>query len=138
MVSRRTLLLVLLAAAAALGWNKISAQEVATLNVPGSGMEDYYDQVWVVDARPYVWIRAESPDTTWLDPLRQNPDIYLWRNGERAAYHATIWQEKDVAHVDKLFRRKYGVMEQLRALVRTQPTVPIRLEPIGRYGTAAE
>jgi hypothetical protein len=131
MVTRKRLLLALCAALAMLGWNTISAQEKAMLHVPGA-RDDYYARLWVVDAKPYVWIRAETPTRSWLEPLRENPDVYLWRGDERKPYHAVIWehQASDAnAYVDALFREKYGYVDLARSLLRRTPTVPIRLEP---------
>lgn len=131
MFTRRMLLLALIAALAALTWNTISAQEVATLQV-ADARDDYYARLWVVDAKPYVWIRAETPTRRWLEPLRANPNVYLWRGNERKRYRAVLWENQATdahAYVDALFREKYGYVDLFRSLLRTAPTVPIRLEP---------
>ena len=131
MFTRKIFLWALITALAALAWNTISAQEMATLEF-SDPLDDYYEQLWVVDAKPYVWIRAEAPTRSWLEPLRQNPNVYLWRNGVRHPYRAVVWDDQATdahAYVDALFREKYGYMDVFRSFLRSAPTVPIRLEP---------
>jgi hypothetical protein len=131
MITRKTLLLAFCVALGALAWNTIAAQESVTLQV-SSAREDHYAELWVVEAKPYLWLRAETPTRRWLEPLRENPDVMLWRGGQRLFFRAVIWEDKASdahAFVDGLFREKYGWVDQLRALGRTAPTVLIRLEP---------
>lgn len=130
MVTRRNLLLAAALVAAALAWNAVSALEVATLAVPGL-RDDHYARVWVVDASPYVWIRAETPRRRWLEPLRASPNVFLWRGDRRGAYQARIWEKADAHdYVDGLFRAKYGLADRLRRFGRRSPTILIRLEPL--------
>jgi len=131
MFSRKTLLFALCAALGMFGWNMISAQETVMLQIP-TEHEDYYTTLWVVEAKPYLWIRAETPTRSWLEPLRDNPDVYVWRGDERHHYHAVVWENRGSeghAYVDALFREKYGWVDWARSLLRTTPTTLIRLEP---------
>lgn len=131
MFSRTTLFIALCIGLAALGWNTISAQEKVMLHINGE-RDDHYARVWVVEAKPYLWIRAESPTRSWLEPLRENPNVFLFRGDERIPFHAVIWEDQATdahAYVDALFREKYGWVDQLRSLMRRTPTIPIRLEP---------
>lgn len=92
--------------------------------------EEYYARVWVVDAKPFVWIRAETPTRNWLEPLRENPSVQLWRGEHRLAYQASIREDAESrAYVDQLFRAKYGSVDWLRSYLRRDATTPIRLEP---------
>ena len=131
MLSRKTLLFAFCAAFAMMGWNTISAQETVMLHIPAEH-EDYYATLWVVDAKPYLWIRAETPTRSWLEPLRENPEVYLWRGEVRHRYHAVIWENRGgdaPSYVNALFREKYGWVDYARSLMRTTPTTLIRLEP---------
>jgi hypothetical protein len=131
MITRKTLLLALLAAVGMLAWNAISAQETVMLQVSGT-RDDYYARLWVVEAKPYFWIRAETPRRRWLEQLRDHPNVFLWRGDQRQGFHAVIWEDRTGdahAYVDALFRQKYGLVDQARALLRNEPTVLIRLEP---------
>jgi hypothetical protein len=130
MITRKTLVWALCIALAALAWNTVSAHEVVTLHILGPGASHHYARVWVVDAKPYVWIRAETPERNWLEPLRASPDIYLWRGEQRYAYRAAIRDDlASVDFVDELFRAKYGLMDRLREPFRAKPIIPIQLEP---------
>ena len=131
MITRKTLLLALCVALGALAWNAISAQETAMLQVTGA-RDDFYARVWVVEDKPYLWIRAEAPTRRWLEPLREHPDVHLWRGGTRLAFRAVVWEGRATdarAYVDGLFRAKYGWVDRARALLSRTPTTPIRLEP---------
>jgi hypothetical protein len=131
MLSRKTLLFALCVGFGMFAWNTISAQEKVMLQVSGE-RDDYYARLWVVEAKPYLWIRAETPTRRWLEPLRAHPNVYLWRGEQRLPFHAVIWEDRSSdahAYVDRLFRQKYGFVDQARALLRSTPTILIRLEP---------
>jgi hypothetical protein len=132
MLSRKVLFFALCTALGMFGWNTISAQETVMLHIPAEH-EDYYATLWVVEAKPYLWIRAETPTRSWLEPLRENPNVYLWRGEVRRRYHAVIWENRGGdahAYVSALFREKYGWFDYARSLLRTTPTTLIRLEPL--------
>lgn len=129
MLSRKMLLWALCIALVAFAWNAVSVQERAMLRV-STAREEYYSRIWVVDAKPFVWIRAESPKRSWLEPLRENPTVQLTRGELRLTYRARIWDDVESrAYVDALFRAKYGKVDWLRSLLRRDATIPIRLEP---------
>jgi hypothetical protein len=130
MFTRKTLFLALCAALLALAWNTVSTQEKVMLHVSGT-RDDYYARIWVVEAKPYLWIRADSPRRRWLEPLREYPNVYLWRDGDRRPYHAVIWEDAGSSeYVDQLFREKYGYVDLVRSLLRRSPSIPIRLDPL--------
>lgn len=131
MFSRRLLLYALCVALGMFAWNTVSAQEKVTLQVEAA-REDYFATLWVVEAKPYLWIRAETPTRHWLQPLRENPNVYVWRGEQRLPFRAVVWEDRGSdahAYVDGLFREKYGLVDQARALLRDTPTTLIRLEP---------
>ena len=128
---QRTLLLILLGLTCVLAWRTISrgAHEIAVLHTSTYEHEDHFAAVWVVDDGPYVWIRAEDPARLWLPAVRAEPGVTLRRGGRQYAYRATVWDAPDArAYVDPLFRAKYGLADQVRALFRRSGTVPIRLD----------
>ena len=131
--SRKTLVILLCSAAAWYGWTAFarSAREVVTLHVAGAKNKDYYARLWVVEARPYLWIRAERPDRRWLRPLRESPRVTLVRGGRKSRYQASVWERPDVSEdVDALFRQKYGDADLVREWLVDRQTIPIRLEPL--------
>jgi hypothetical protein len=129
---RRTLVLALCAVALYVAWRSVSSSlgEIATLYAPGVGTDDHYTRIWVVEDRPYTWIRAETPTRRWLPAVRSNPSVTLTRHGQRTAYQASVHDDPESAtYVDALFREKYGLADEARALLGHRQTVPIRLEP---------
>jgi len=131
-MTRRTFVLVILAVALYFGGRSFlnAMGEVATLYAPGVGIDDHYTRVWVVEERPYVWIRAEKPTRSWLPAVRANPNVTLTRHGQRAVYHATVREDsQSIAFTNALFRRKYGLADEVREILEQRQPVPIRLEP---------
>lgn len=128
-VSRRALLVVLLFVTAWLGWTHVSeSMEVVTLLSKGS-LEDYYTRLWIVDdADNHTWVRAERPDREWLQAVRQNPNVTLWRGGQRYLMRAVILNHGANDHVDRLFRAKYGAIDAIAGFLWRRHSVPIRLE----------
>jgi hypothetical protein len=131
-IQRRTLVYALCALALYFGWQALgrSAIEVATLYAPGVGTDDHYTRIWVVEDRPYTWIRAERPTRSWLPAVRSNPNVTLTRHGQRVNYLATVNEDPEaVVFVDELFRKKYGLADTAREIFTRRQSVPIRLEP---------
>ena len=131
-IQRKTIVLALCAVALYYGWKALghSAEEVATLYPPGVGTDDHYTRVWVVEDRPYYWIRAEKPTRSWLPAVRENPEVTLTRRGQRLDFRAVFHEDPEsVAFVDAKFREKYGVADAARELLTQRQSVPIRLEP---------
>ena len=128
----KTLGILLCVAALWLGWTAFgrSAGEVVTLHVSSAQNKDYYPRLWVVDARPYLWVRAERLDRDWLSALRERPRVKLSRGGRSARYQAAVWERPEVSEdVDALFREKYGLADLVRERLFARQTVPIRLTP---------
>ena len=112
--------------------------EVATLATVAADGVEYETQVWVVqgDGLPdasagVVFLRAGSPEASWLERLRARPQVALERGEERRAYLAV--PEDDAAlreRVNRAMASKYGVSDRLIALVFDRGrSVPIRLVP---------
>ncbi len=128
----KTLVALLCGAVVWLGWTEFarSTGEVVTLHVSSAQNKDYFPRLWVVDARRYLWIRAERPDRRWLSALRERPRVMLSRGGRSARYEAAVWERSDVSRdVDALFREKYGLADLVRERLFERRTIPIRLTP---------
>lgn len=131
-LSRRKLLIALLAVTAWYAWGNLSrgAGEIATLSAPGGGIEDRYARVWVVQERPYYWIRAEKPTRRWLESIYENPEVVLHVGDERLRCTAEIREDRGaVEHVNALFRAKYGLADEVREAIGNRQPVPVRLLP---------
>jgi hypothetical protein len=131
-IAQRTLVLAGIGLLAFLGWTILarSAHEVAVLHTSTVNNKDHFATLWVVEDDGFAWIRAESPARTWLPAVREDPNVTLRWRGQEISYRAILWDSAEArAHVDPLFRRKYGIAEAVRALLRQHETIPIRLEP---------
>lgn len=130
-MSKSKVYLLLAAVAVYFGWHGLSrsSYETVILHIPPSSRsEDVYVNLWVVDDGNTVWIRAESPQRVWLDYLRDDPIVELERSGRQYRYRAVPQDDAGTrAYVDGIFRAKYGIADEVRALFRSR-TVPIRLE----------
>jgi len=131
-ISRRTLLLALLAASGALAWQNLilATDEIAVLSTMGTGHTEHYASVWYVEANHALWIRAENREQPWLPDLLANPRIELAIGGQTRSYTA---QPMDIpkyqAFIDAEFRKKYGLADWVRSLSGKRDTLPIQLKP---------
>jgi hypothetical protein len=117
-------------AAVYFGWQHLSrtAHETVVLHIPPAARsQDTYVNLWIAEDAQNIWVRAESPSRLWLDYLHDKPVVQLLRHDGTYTYRA---YPEDIpstrAHVDEMFREKYGLADELRALVRSE-TVPVRL-----------
>ena len=140
MLSRRSILGLGICAAlayAAFDWTQKNV-EVVTLHASGA-YSDYYTQVFIADDPDdshVVWIRAERPTRLWLKSVRANPEVVVHRRDHDFAYRATVWNgEGGHERIDRLFRAKYGLIDQLAGWFFRRDAVPIRLEPSEKYAT---
>jgi len=129
--SKSTIVLLMLAAGGYVGWTQVSraADETVVLHIPPTTRsQDTYVNLWVVEDGRGLWIRAERPSRLWLSYLEGSPIVELIRVGDARRYRAVVDDTSQArAHVDPMFREKYGVADQVRAYLRSD-TVPIRLE----------
>lgn len=130
-LSRGKIVFTLIAVAVFYGWQNLSraAHETVVLHVPGVNNRDTYATLWVVEDGRHLWLRGETPRRHWLSVLQGEPLVELRRNGQTLSYRAYLYDTPDArAHVDPMFRAKYGLADELRALITPRDTVPVRLE----------
>ncbi len=100
--------------------------ELETHDVRGG---DYAVSLWTIDLQGDVWLRAGSPDATWLARIREAPDVHVSRAGVRQAYRAEIVPDYG-SRVNVGMREKYGWADQVVAtLFDEDEVVAIRLLP---------
>jgi hypothetical protein len=129
-LSKGKIYLLVAMAAVYFGWQHFSrtAHETVVLHIPPAARsQDTYVHLWVVEDAQNVWVRAERPGRLWLEYLHDKPVVELRRYEGTIRYRAIPDDTARArAHVDSMFREKYGLADELRALTRRQ-TVPIRL-----------
>jgi hypothetical protein len=141
-LTRKTLLIALCVLAVWYAWTSVgaSATRTVTLTVADEDHnETHFARVWVVEDRPYLWIRAERPDRSWLGPAREGHIVTLSDGRERARYVPTVWDDDESREfVSELFREKYGVVDRVRSALFIRHSVPVRLtrlaDDIGSLG----
>jgi len=98
--------------------------EIETYDVRG---RSYPTSVWVVDLYGDTWIRAGGPTATWLQRLVKNPEVYVTRDGVRAAYQAEVVADFG-GRINDGMREKYGRADQLISTIHDdEEVVAIRL-----------
>lgn len=130
-LSRGKFAFILIAVAVFYGWQNFSraAHETVVLHIPAVHNQDTYATLWVVEDGRHLWLRGENPRRHWLEFLQGNPLVELRRNGQTVSYRAYLYDNAQArAHVDPMFRAKYGLADELRALMTPRDTVPVRLE----------
>jgi hypothetical protein len=132
-LSRGKFAFILIAVAVFYGWQNLSraAHETVVLHIPAVNNQDTYATLWVVEDGRHLWLRGENPRRHWLEYLQDNPQVELRRHGQTISYRAYPYDTAQArAHVDPMFRAKYGLADELRALMTPRDTVPVRLESL--------
>ena len=130
-LSKGKVLFLAMALAVGYGWQNLSrtAHEIVVLHFPDMIHQETYPKLWVVDDGQHLWLRGENSRRPWLEHLREHPMIKLHRRGQMQRYRAVVYNTANArAHVDPMFRAKYGLADEMRALTTPRETVPIRLE----------
>lgn len=84
-------------------------------------------KLWIVDRNDEPWLRAGSPEATWLQRIEINSEVFLHRDGERQRMHAEIADEGPDT-INYLMREKYGYADQLISLIHDpEAVVAVRL-----------
>ena len=110
--------------------------EVVTLITVDAKGNQYEIGLWIVDLEGVSYLRAESPDASWLNRIRQFPDVKLVRSGRRMDHRAIpIDDEKVRETVSWAMTEKYGAFDQALVWFRDYSrSVPIQLQsPSARY-----
>jgi hypothetical protein len=121
-------LLALLGAAAVYSAKNLTG-EIATLYTTDRDGRSFQTQLWILDDRHEVWIRASRPTSQWLDRLIQHPEIQLDRGGDLKTYRATPLAHRR-ERINALIADRYGWAEWILAKFEDREySVPILLDP---------
>ena len=103
--------------------------EVVTLYTRDTTGREYETELWVIEDRRVLWLRAEWADSDWLKRLAKTPEVRLERDGDSRAYRAVV-APKQRRRVNRLMAERYGWADRLVGLFRDRETMtPIRLGP---------
>jgi len=98
--------------------------ELETIDVFG---RTFPTTVWIVDAYGDTWIRADDPESVWLQRIRINPVVYVTRKGVKAEYSAEVI-EGFTKQINEAMREKYGRADEIVAPLHDRDeAVAIRL-----------
>jgi len=90
----------------------------------------FQTSAWIVDGHGDHWLRAGSPEASWLARLRAEPRVQITREGVRTSFRAEI-AEGSADRVNFLMREKYGRSDELMMALRDPSEVTaIRLVPL--------
>ena len=104
--------------------------EVVTLTTVDARGNRYEAGLWIVDLDGVSYLRATSPDASWLNRIRQFSDVTLDRGGRRTDYHAIPIDDPKVRKsVSRAMAAKYGNFDRALVWLRDhRRSVPIRLQ----------
>lgn len=121
--------LALLAVVVALEVIASESGEVVVVQTTDAAGAAHETRLWVVDDGGRAWIRAGSPQSTWLINIQQQPAVTVTRDGKAANYTAV----PDLAsrdRINELMRAKYGWADAyIDTLFGRADATPIRLDP---------
>lgn len=98
--------------------------ELETLDERGTS---FFTTLWIVDLHEEPWLRAGDPEATWLQRLRNDPEVFVVRDGERRPFRAEVDEDR-VWRINDAMREKYGRADQIVSLLHDpERVVAIRL-----------
>ena len=96
--------------------------EVVNLETHDERGGKYETSVWIVDLYGDQWIRAGDPEATWLQRIRDYPEVHVTRFGEREVYRAEI-VEDFADRINDGMREKYGRADRLISTIHDDDAV---------------
>lgn len=106
-----------------------ASSELVVLKTRDIDRQDFYTTLWAVDEDRWIWLRAISPNSPWLEHLSSGKPVELERNGETTRYEVSVIHDPRIRRqVDAWMREKYGLADRARELVWGRDTVPVKLE----------
>lgn len=103
--------------------------EVVVIETQGPSGRSFETSVWVVDFDRGAWLRGGNADSDWVGRLRVKQEVFMTRDGERAAYRAQIIDGLG-ERVSLAMREKYGAADRLVSTIHDpEKVVAIRLDP---------
>jgi hypothetical protein len=103
--------------------------EIVTLQTNDAEGKPKETRLWVVDDGGKQWLRAGSPQSSWLLDIQRSPIVQVEREGQKALYTA-VPQPELRERLNPLFAEKYGWADAyIGALFGRDDATPIRLDP---------
>jgi hypothetical protein len=103
--------------------------EIVTLQTNDAEGKPKETRLWVVDDGGKQWLRAGSPQSSWLLDIQRSPIVQVEREGQQALYTA-VPQPELRDRLNPLFAEKYGWADAyIGALFGRDDATPIRLDP---------
>ena len=106
------------------------AEEVVVLRTFDARGAAHETSLWIVEDDAHaLWLRAGMPTSSWLERIRERPDVELVRGGTTALYTAVpVAAERERIHA--LMRERYGLADRIISALRDgSESVPVRLDP---------
>jgi len=102
--------------------------EVVIIETQDSNGRSFETSVWVVDFDRGAWLRGGNADSDWVGRLRAQPEVFMTRAGQRAAYRAQVIDGLS-DRVNAAMREKYGPADRLVSTIHDSTrVVAIRLD----------
>ena len=90
----------------------------------------FHTSLWIVDLYGDTWLRATDPESVWVQRIRNDPAVFVIRNGVTVAYHAEI-VDGFAKRINDGMREKYGRADQIIAPLRDE-AVALAIRLVGR------
>ena len=76
--------------------------EVVVLETAGTGGSET-TRLWVVDHEGHAWLRTGDAGAAWLSRLRENPEVFVTRAGQRQSFRAVVVDEHYRTNVESVY-----------------------------------
>lgn len=96
--------------------------EVVELETVDERGRKFVTSLWIVDREGDAWLRAGSPDSTWLMRVVKFPEISLTRDGSKSSYRAEVVEDYS-RQINQWMREKYGRADMLISTIHDDDAV---------------
>ena len=101
-----------------------------TLYTRDAAGELHATQLWVVQHRGALWVRAARPGRAWLAHIEASPEVEFDRNGVRASFRAVAHRDANArSELDRAFRDQNGAIDWWYGVFLRSDAIPIQLVP---------
>jgi hypothetical protein len=112
------------------GISLVDEGELVTVHTLGSDGDRYETQLWVVEEKGELYLRAHYPGAKWLSRIRAEPEVELERGDSSQKFLARPVDDPELRRaVNRAMAAKYGFADRLASSVwDPEKSVPVHLD----------
>jgi hypothetical protein len=112
------------------GFMLIDEGELVTLHTRGPDGDHYQTQLWVIEEKGELYLRAHYAGAKWLTRIRHQPEVELSRGDASHPFLARPVDDPELRRaVNRAIAAKYGLADRLASAVWSpEKSIPVHLD----------